>query len=298
MKNVVLSIVVIATLVAAGIGGTLADFSDYEVSEDNYFEVGGMDLTVSDSLGNEYNGANIPTFWQVTDGWPECSKDRNFDLHNQGSNEQETPTVYMHWKNLEQSFLPPKVVYDYVLFIDDDDDGIPDRVVDADENTVGAIAVCEPDYVAILGGVAGEDANGATVIVPGIGVAAYGLLAENIVVNAQIAGPYTAANKPAKASLVPAGDWRLLDLSAADDDSDGVIHLSEMICDQLAVIDLPGCNSVWIKMSLVMVDMNENEFGLNEFEAGSKFENWPTNALMYDKCQWDIGFEMIGVGGT
>lgn len=290
--------VVVSVLIAAGVGSTFADFSDYEVSEDNYFAVGGMDLTVSNALGVEFNGVNIPTIWEVADGWPECSKDRSFDLHNQGSNEQEVPTVSMHWKNLEKSFLTPKVVYKYYRFmpLDGPYTYAQGCAVDAE----GAIAVTEPDYVAVMGGVAGEDADGATVTVDGIGADAYCLLPQSIVVNAKIAGPYGVSPlnpKPAKASEVPAGDWVTFVWPAGvDDNADGVITLDELICKQIEIIDLAGCNSIWFNISLVMTDLDEADFGLNHFPADSKWQYWPTNALMYDKIMWDIGFEMIGVG--
>ena len=57
MKNIVLSIVVVSALVAAGVGGTLAGFVDTEVSRDNYLEAGILDLLVSvpPAMGVELN---------------------------------------------------------------------------------------------------------------------------------------------------------------------------------------------------------------------------------------------------
>ncbi len=57
MKNVLLSVVVVAVLVAAGIGGTFAGFVDTEVSRDNYLEAGILDLLLSvpPNMGVELN---------------------------------------------------------------------------------------------------------------------------------------------------------------------------------------------------------------------------------------------------
>jgi len=51
MKNVFLSVVIICALTIAGVGGTLANFSDTEEITDNVFESGSLDLLV-------YDGAN------------------------------------------------------------------------------------------------------------------------------------------------------------------------------------------------------------------------------------------------
>jgi predicted ribosomally synthesized peptide with SipW-like signal peptide len=99
MKNVVLSIMVLAALVAAGIGGTLADFSDIEKSEDNYFSVGALDLRVSVD-GVEYDDPDVPIICTSGGAWPCCSKDSLFDLHNTGSGQQEFAYAYIHIKDV------------------------------------------------------------------------------------------------------------------------------------------------------------------------------------------------------
>ncbi len=47
MKNIFLAIVIVSALAIAGIGGTLAGFSDTEQSLNNVFEVGNLDMLVS-----------------------------------------------------------------------------------------------------------------------------------------------------------------------------------------------------------------------------------------------------------
>ena len=98
MKNVLLSVVVISTLVVAGVGGTLADFSDIEKSEMNSFEVGALDLKISVD-GVEYDDPDVPMIIDVSGAFPCCSKDALFDVHNTGDG-QGTGWLYMHIKDI------------------------------------------------------------------------------------------------------------------------------------------------------------------------------------------------------
>ena len=104
MKSVILSIVVLGVLVAGGIGGTLADFSDIEVSEDNSFETGALDLQVSvDNVS--YDDPNVPMIIDRSGAVPCCSKDAVFDLHNTGSG-QGTGFAYIHLKDQTRYEVP------------------------------------------------------------------------------------------------------------------------------------------------------------------------------------------------
>ena len=74
MKSMFLSVVVICALVIAGVGGTLADFSDIETSPDNFFKTGALDGKYSDHLGNLYDDTNQVTLFTAADAWP-CHDD-------------------------------------------------------------------------------------------------------------------------------------------------------------------------------------------------------------------------------
>jgi predicted ribosomally synthesized peptide with SipW-like signal peptide len=104
MKNILLSVVVVATLVAAGVGGTLADFSDIEISEGNEFETGSMNLKVSDETGALYDGPGpIPAIFTVpavAGAWPCCSKDIRFDLHLECQGQGTEAHGYIHFKGI------------------------------------------------------------------------------------------------------------------------------------------------------------------------------------------------------
>jgi predicted ribosomally synthesized peptide with SipW-like signal peptide len=97
MKNLFLSIVVVCAIVVAGVGGTLAGFSDTEQSLNNVFEVGNMDLKVSHN-GIEYNDPFVPAIVQAYLAWPCTSQDFLFDLHNVSDNPQ-SGNAYICFKN-------------------------------------------------------------------------------------------------------------------------------------------------------------------------------------------------------
>ena len=299
MKNILLSVVVVAALVSAGVGGTLADFSDYEVSEDNFFSVGALDLTVSDYLGREYNGDIVPAYWQIEDAYPCCDKSVFLDLENWGQGFQLTPHVYLHVKNMECYSVMPKLVYAYVLC-----DPVTKEVIDCvlaagltqDEIdkllAAGYTPKNEPECVAECGGIAGEDADGNPVEVPGIGC--YGeccQLAEHIGVLMWVAGPWPHEDKPARAQDVPAGAWRAVTLP--DPNGDGVTKLDELECVQFDLGELPNCKGIWVHVSLHLQQILEEDMGLDCFPAGSKWEYWPTNALQKDGVRWDMAFELL-----
>jgi predicted ribosomally synthesized peptide with SipW-like signal peptide len=318
MRNIVLSLVVVAALVGAGVGGTLADFSDYEVSEDNYFATGSMDLVISDEFGNEYNGETVPEIWRVDTGWPCCSKDRSFDIHNAGENEQQAPIVYLHFKNIECDWLWPKIVYLYVLCDDGEcvDELTPeewDALTDDEQDALleaGYKPVTEPEYVAECGGVAGEDADGEPVEVPGIGCLGEDCtLSRHVDVTIRIAGPYTGADTPATAAAVPEGDWDILDLDEFDDDPENdIIKLNELECEQIELGPLPGCYTFWVNVSLHLQDIDEDDLidegvltdpgtGYGWFDdtkdAEAKWDHWPSNALQADVMFFDLAFELL-----
>jgi predicted ribosomally synthesized peptide with SipW-like signal peptide len=110
MRNIFLSVVVVSALVIAGVGGTLAGFSDTERSLENYFEVGNMDLKVDINAGPEQNDYLLPSGeWGLEPVvnaslvWPCYSVDRQFSLHNVSDNSapEETGYAYMKFKDYE-----------------------------------------------------------------------------------------------------------------------------------------------------------------------------------------------------
>jgi len=303
MKNILLSVVVVATLVAAGVGGTLADFSDIEVSEDNSFGVGALDLVVSNDLGIEYPD-DAPTFFMVQDAWPCCDKSVFLDLHNYGQGFQKDPYCYLHIKNLECGWVMPKKPYAWLDATGAKVTAPSPLPTEGAKGTGYPRPVTEPEFVAECGGVAGELADGTVVEVPGIGE--YGETCELPrhvgVIGIYVAGPFTHDQYPTSAD-VPTGAWTALDLSEYDvDPADEVIKLNELVCKEISLGQIPNCQKIWVHISLHLQDFDEEDayaedlipttyFAEDYPEA--KWDHWPTNAYQKDYMQFDMAFELL-----
>jgi len=92
MKNILLSVAVVASLIASGVGGTFAGFIDTEVSENNFVQAGISDLLVN---GVNNPGAKI----EYVHAAPCKSVDFWVDLYNRG--ECQGGTAYLHFKDVE-----------------------------------------------------------------------------------------------------------------------------------------------------------------------------------------------------
>jgi hypothetical protein len=289
MRNIVLSIVVIASLVAAGIGSTFADFSDIEISQDNYFKTGSLDLRVSDYLGREYDDPDIPIFWEVSDAWPCCDKSIALDLENWGQGWQGEPWLYLHFKNFECGWVVPKNTYKWIDCDPDTGECIEVPAPDPEpapgtQGTGLPKPVTEPEYVAECGGIAGEDADGNPVRVPGVGCC-FGedcTLADHIIITISMAGPWPHEDKPAYEDLV-ANDWTVIWQGPFGD----------LQCEEFELLQLDNCNGIWLHMSLHMFDIDEDDLGLHYFDEDSKWDHWPTNAIQKDAVHFDIAFELL-----
>jgi len=296
MKNIFLSVVVVAALVAAGVGGTFADFSDIEISEDNFYEVGALDLTVSDYLGQEYNGDVIPVFWEIQNGWPCCDKSVYFDLENWGEGWQKQPWVYIHFKNMECYWTWPKLLYKMVLCDEDTKECIEEMTAaewealsSAEQEAAleaGFKPVTEPEYVAECGGLAGELADGTPVYVDGIGCFGETCeVAEHIGVTIWVAGPWPHDEKP---------EYNDPDIEWTQIFND---KLDQLDCQQFELMQLPNCNGIWVHAALHLQDIDEDDLGLHYFDedipAEEKWDHWPTNALQEDGVKFDMAFELL-----
>ena len=304
MKNIFLSVVVVATLISAGVGGTLADFSDIEISEDNNFGVGALDLVVSNNLGVEYPD-DAPTFFMVQDAWPCCDKSVFLDLHNYGQGFQIDPYCYLHIKNLACGWVMPKKPYAWLDAAGAKVDAPSPLPAEGTKGTGYPRPVTEPEFVAECGGIAGELANGTAVTVVGMGeYGENGEVSEHVgVIGIYVAGPYAHDVGPKTSADVPAGDWVLVDLSEYDDDpEDDVIKINELVCEEIYLGQIPNCQKIWVHISLHLQDYDEEAALADgvisttyfaETYPEAKWDHWPTNAYQKDYMQFDMAFELL-----
>jgi predicted ribosomally synthesized peptide with SipW-like signal peptide len=110
MKNIFLSIVVVCALVIAGVGGTLATWSDSEISYDNIIVTGAVDLKVDGNDDMPW-GAGVPVQISETCVIPEkIYGPYEVVLWNAG-NCTIASEAYIHFRNLECGNADPKAGY-------------------------------------------------------------------------------------------------------------------------------------------------------------------------------------------
>ena len=293
MKNIILAVVVIAVLALAGMGGLFADFSDIEVSLDNFFQTGSLDLAISDCAGNEYNGdGNIPVLWEISDAWPCCDKSVYFDLENFGQGRQGVPWAYIHFKNFECGWVQPK---DYsTVWVDENGDIVPEPdYAPGPGQPQGDLPdfpkpLTEPEDVAECGGVAGEDVNGEPVIVPGIGLC----FGENCQLPRYIDVQIFVSSRTWPHERKPPYDDPTIAWKSVYNGP-----LSALQCREILLRQIPTCNGMWVHVILHLRDIDEDELGLHYFDelipAEAKWDHWPTNAIQKDLVQFDIAFELL-----
>jgi len=293
MKNVFLSVVVVATLVAAGVGGTFAGFVDTEISEGNFVEAG-----ISDLLVNGKNDPNIGA--KIT--WdcvvPCKSIDFSIDLYNCG--ECHFGDVYMHFKDVvseeggTKTHLGKEYVYDGVATVGG---GIPDgyRVATGVEPKGPNVWSSEPEKIAEVGGgmvgqinipagdsrLMGEDyASG---------------IAEHLGVVVTV--PFKGAT----------GD----ELGNPDTNGDGAVDAAERAAwvtngnRWVIVTSLSGkladieCTKIWLgqlktqEMTFVHIDVHLQQLEDKAWTGDEQLRFWQTNALQGDRATWDMMWELI-----
>lgn len=97
MKSIFLSVVIICALAVAGVGGTLAGFSDSEISQDNVITTGSIDLKVNGQDDPPW-GAGVPVKVNIDHMTP--SKWYHFDIEVRNDGQCEIdPDLYIHFKD-------------------------------------------------------------------------------------------------------------------------------------------------------------------------------------------------------
>lgn len=292
MKNIFLSVVVVATLVAAGVGGTFAGFVDTEISENNFVQAG-----ISDLLVNGKNDPNIGA--KVT--WdcvvPCKSIDFWIDLYNWG--ECQFGDVFMHFKDVlsveagTKTHLGAEYVYDGVATVGGD---IPDgyRIAVGAEPVGAGVWSSEPEKIAEVG-----DGMVAQYYIPPLGPGTMGEdyasgIADHLGVTVQV---------PKKGA---SGD----ELGNPDADGDGNVDAAERAAWEangnrwVIILSLTGkladieCKKNYLgflktqEMTFVHIDVHLQQIEAPEWpDPQTKY--WPTNALQGDKATWSMMWELI-----
>jgi predicted ribosomally synthesized peptide with SipW-like signal peptide len=267
MKNVFLSVVIICALAIAGVGGTLAGFSDTEESFSNYVATGSLDLKVDGDDQKPY-GPGVDGVIQLDDIMPDKEYRVTIPVSNDGQAQDGWPNqgndepayLYMMFKNFKCDNIAPK------------HDAIDLRAhtgangtVDPDEMTnwdISSFLKPEPEMVSEFGGWVEQT------WVEGVGQTGDECcLSTHIKMTVQYRGKTISGYMADFLSTPPS------------------------IYKQFYLGELPPCGTEYdivIKFTLDQSLMKDDTWTGHE-----KFEYWPANAFMTDKISFDMLFELL-----
>ena len=297
MKNVLLSVVVITTLISAGVGGTLAGFVDTEESTGNFIQAGMLDLLVNGK--NDPIGAKL----QYTCAVPCISQDFYIDLFSWS--ECQGAEVYMKLKNVYsvengyKNYMGTDYVYDGVTKPPDPNpDDVPFGYKASKDPTGAGVASTEPELIAEEGGgVFGQQAVGAND--PSL------TWQENLAKWQGLGVDYASGVSEHLGFIIEVCDDNgdgILD--NADDDGNGEISTTEYgahtwtsIASMTGKLDtlgdvkahlgfLKSQTYAWIHVVVHLQQIEAPDW------PDEQTKYWPTNALQGDKASWDMLFEL------
>jgi hypothetical protein len=89
-----------------------------------------------------------------------------------------------------------------------------------------------------------------------------------------------------------------IDLSMYDADRNGKIKMSELMCNQLLIGQLPQCGEAYrLNFKFLLQDVPESYYGLDYFDENNPnevmFDHWPTNCYMGDTVSFDILLSLL-----
>jgi len=271
MKNVLLSVVVVAVLLAGGLGGTFATWSDSETSEGNSIKTGSVDLLV-----NGYDdlpwGLGVPPKVAIDCMIP-CKIYGGFEVELWNAGQCIYPShAYIQFKNADCFAIPAKEGSGYI---------------DDPPNEVGSLVISpEPELVAQYGGKVD------CVTVPGIGrtgdecsmlshVYVWIMLDDTV--------PALDAN----------GDPIIYDpeVCAYQGKMVGTGVTPEEDGAEIYLFDLMPCTPRTIYLWFHLQQFPEELFGYDFIpndgsQHWKKFNDWPSWALMKDGVTFDMEFDL------
>jgi len=300
MKSIFLSIIVISALVIAALGGTFATWSDSETSAGNYIETGSLDLKVNGADDAPW-GEGVPIKVGVTCVVPDVVYGPyEVELWNAGQCTYDSQ-AFLHVKRVQCYNVEPKVnpypdggsAYwpaGESTGYEDPDTGIGDYV------PAPSLLKPEPELVAEYGGKV--DCTTVVGIGPEGDDCSMGSHTVMIITDTDT-DPYTA--DPDRTIMI----------------SD---ELGKWLCKEIYLFDLAPCQPetiyIWFYVKQdreedwardyipdpyfdTVPDLAGNNFLANDPDYAAKllhwekFNDWPSNALMKDKVEFDVEFDLV-----
>ena len=299
MKNIFLSVVVVATLIAAGVGGTFAGFVDTEESEGNFIQAGMLDLLVNGKndpgIGPKITMSHIipcisQDFWIDLYSWSEC----------QGA------YVYMQFKNVlsvedgAKEYLGNSYVYDGVADIED----IPFGYRASADPTGPGVASTEPELIAEEGG--GE--FGQVVIGPnnpaltwqenlalrqGLGVDYASGISEHLDVTVTVPLIGTSGNVLGNPDTNNDGKVDATEKKAWTDNGNRWEIIGSLSGKMDTIKEVKNKLGFLVSQTMTFVHVDVHLQQLEDKECPNpNVKYWPTNALQGDLATWDMLFEL------
>ena len=287
MKNIVLSVVVVTTLVVAGVGGTFAGFVDTEMSQGNFYQAG-----VSDLLVNGMNDPVGPTL-TYTHGAPCKSVDFYVNIYNWG--ECQGGDAFLHFKHVESIEFGTKehmgvhYVYDGVSMLPVPGVPMGYRPAVPPEPAGPDVWSSEPEKISEVG-----DGWVGQIYIPAGDPRCMG-------------EDYASGISEHLGVLVEVCDDGLDGiLDDADDNGDGQIDPAEYIAHEWVNIPslsgklkdiecfknplgfLPTQQMSWVHITCHLQQIDDPDW-----TGDAQLRYWRTNALQGDKATWDMLFELV-----
>ncbi len=287
MKSVFLSVVIITALAVAGIGGTLAGWSDTEESQDNYIVTGALDLKVNDTDDKPW-GIGIDGLIELYDIVPSDTHKVVITVANEGQaidplNQSKSAPLFIYFKDFACSNVTPE------------HDGY-------EWPASSGLIKPEPELVAEYGGVLAQ-----THI---IGDGTYSFAAVTDGVWGSTHTDWHDADWPKVQAMGKTGDTACslsgrievtIYFGEANNGEQivwGPVMLTSLLNEQIYLGELPESGAdyeigLWFHMLNTPDDENWDEERWPE-----KFADWQTNAWMKDKINFNIMFELLDYNTT
>ena len=257
----ILALLVVTGLALPMVGSSMATWSDSETSYDNYIETGSLDLKVN-NLDDEPWGTGVPAKVSIDCVLP-CKVYGPYEVELWNAGQCTEPSeAFIHIKNAECSNALPKPGSGYLCPVTGD-------------------LKPEPELVAEFGGKVN------CTEVPGVGI-----LGDGCTMKSHVRMWIT--DDP---TLVPDKDAPMPQPGFIEDHK-----MLNLICHEIYLFDMEPCTPRTIYLYFHLQQPSEEEFGLNLIpnvgEPGydamthAKFNDWPSWALMKDRIDFDMEFDL------